>query len=139
MSSLSFVCDQSSLGPVVFRERLRGPAQSVYLSYIVFRQGRPSSVRAEKINFREPAKISQATFYALFHSVCSTCHSTHFSDQKGVEMVKESLELLSLPGRGRTEVIRLMLTFCQKPFTDTRLTIAQWKIKRKQGRPQLDS
>eukprot|EP00081_Caenorhabditis_elegans_P028125 NP_871856.3 Uncharacterized protein CELE_W10C8.4 [Caenorhabditis elegans] len=41
------------------------------------------------------------------------------------------LELISLPGRGRAETIRLLLVFTHRKFTDTRLTLAQWKAKRK--------
>ena len=80
----------------------------------------------KKINFREPATGS---FYP--QAPCPTCLRISRI------MVKEDLELFSLPGRGRAEVIRLMLTFCGKPFTDTRMTIAQWKIKRKQGKFHL--
>ena len=43
---------------------------------------------------------------------------------------KGKLELFTLPGKGRAEAIRMMLVFVDKKFTDTRLTIEQWKIKR---------
>ncbi|CAI4230220.1 unnamed protein product [Auanema sp. JU1783] len=46
-------------------------------------------------------------------------------------MPKDDLELISLPGRGRAESIRMMLVFCGQQFNDTRLTIQQWKGRRK--------
>ncbi|CAI5438200.1 unnamed protein product [Caenorhabditis angaria] len=41
-----------------------------------------------------------------------------------------TIELISLPGKGRGETIRLLLTFASRQFIDTRLTIAQWKGKK---------
>ncbi|WKX92517.1 hypothetical protein Q1695_010502 [Nippostrongylus brasiliensis] len=41
------------------------------------------------------------------------------------------LELISLKGRGRAEAVRLMLTFAEKRFIDSRLTLDQWKMKKK--------
>ncbi|VDO85189.1 unnamed protein product [Heligmosomoides polygyrus] len=43
----------------------------------------------------------------------------------------EKLELISLRGRGRAEAVRLMLTFAGRSFTDSRLTIAEWKLRKK--------
>ncbi|CAJ0924192.1 unnamed protein product, partial [Mesorhabditis belari] len=43
------------------------------------------------------------------------------------------LELISLPGRGRAESLRLMLIFASKQFTDTRMTIQEWKLSRKKA------
>ncbi|CAJ0592981.1 unnamed protein product [Cylicocyclus nassatus] len=43
----------------------------------------------------------------------------------------DKLELVSLKGRGRAEAVRLMLVFSECPFTDTRLTIAEWKLRKK--------
>ncbi|KIH53512.1 hypothetical protein ANCDUO_16359 [Ancylostoma duodenale] len=43
----------------------------------------------------------------------------------------DKLELISLKGRGRAEGVRLMLTYAEHPFTDSRLTIAEWKLRKK--------
>ncbi|RCN37370.1 glutathione S-transferase protein [Ancylostoma caninum] len=43
----------------------------------------------------------------------------------------DKLELISLKGRGRAEAVRLMLTYAEHPFTDSRLTIAEWKMRKK--------
>ncbi|PIO77025.1 hypothetical protein TELCIR_00890 [Teladorsagia circumcincta] len=43
----------------------------------------------------------------------------------------EELELISLKGRGRAEAVRLMFIYAEKRFTDSRLTIAQWKLRKK--------
>ncbi|KIH45648.1 hypothetical protein ANCDUO_24311, partial [Ancylostoma duodenale] len=43
----------------------------------------------------------------------------------------DKLELISLKGRGRAEGVRLMLTYAEHPFTDSRLTIAEWKMRKK--------
>ncbi|KAK6728634.1 hypothetical protein RB195_005963 [Necator americanus] len=43
----------------------------------------------------------------------------------------EKLELISLKGRGRAEAVRLMLVFADHPFTDSRLTIAEWKLRKR--------
>ncbi|ETN73661.1 glutathione S-transferase protein [Necator americanus] len=45
----------------------------------------------------------------------------------------EKLELISLKGRGRAEAVRLMLVFADHPFTDSRLTIAEWKLRKRKG------
>ncbi|VDM80880.1 unnamed protein product [Strongylus vulgaris] len=43
----------------------------------------------------------------------------------------DKLELVSLKGRGRAEAVRLMLVYSKCPFVDTRLTIAEWKLRKK--------
>ncbi|CAB3407446.1 unnamed protein product [Caenorhabditis bovis] len=45
--------------------------------------------------------------------------------------MSSTIELISIPGRGRSETIRMLLTFAGRRFTDTRMTIAQWRAKRK--------
>ncbi|KHJ97448.1 glutathione S-transferase protein [Oesophagostomum dentatum] len=51
----------------------------------------------------------------------------------------DKLELISLKGRGRAEAVRLMLTYAEHPFTDTRLTIAEWKLRKKKDGYSEDS
>ncbi|XGW19141.1 hypothetical protein V3C99_003174 [Haemonchus contortus] len=43
----------------------------------------------------------------------------------------EELELISLKGRGRAEAVRLMLIYAEKRFIDTKITIFQWKLRKK--------
>ncbi|TKR63519.1 hypothetical protein L596_027337 [Steinernema carpocapsae] len=47
-----------------------------------------------------------------------------------------SLVLFSLPGRGRSETLRLMLTMMRKKFEDRRVTINEWREYKK--REDLD-
>ncbi|KJH51070.1 glutathione S-transferase protein [Dictyocaulus viviparus] len=42
----------------------------------------------------------------------------------------DRFELISLKVRGRIESVRLMLTFAGRQFTDTRLTISEWKQRK---------
>uniref|UniRef100_A0A0K0DJ39 GST N-terminal domain-containing protein n=1 Tax=Angiostrongylus cantonensis TaxID=6313 RepID=A0A0K0DJ39_ANGCA len=51
----------------------------------------------------------------------------------------DRLELISLKGRGRVEAVRLMLTFAGRKFIDTRLTISEWKEKKKKDGFQDDA
>ncbi|PIO60945.1 hypothetical protein TELCIR_17547, partial [Teladorsagia circumcincta] len=51
----------------------------------------------------------------------------------GTIHMDEELELISLKGRGRAEAVRLMFIYAEKRFTDSRLTIAQWKLRKKKG------
>uniref|UniRef100_A0A7E4ZU25 Glutathione S-transferase n=1 Tax=Panagrellus redivivus TaxID=6233 RepID=A0A7E4ZU25_PANRE len=39
----------------------------------------------------------------------------------------DTLELISLPGRGRAECLRMMLVASQTPFLDHRINLTQWK------------
>ena len=49
----------------------------------------------------------------------------------------DKLELVSLPGRGRAEALRMLLVISKTPFVDHRVTLIQWKdYKRREHLPE---
>lgn len=46
-------------------------------------------------------------------------------------MSEDNLELVSLNGRGRAEVVRMLMIVSDTAFIDHRITLMQWKIYRK--------
>ena len=51
--------------------------------------------------------------------------------------MSDAFELVSLSGRGRAEIIRLLLIASDIPFIDHRITLSQWKdYRRKEFLPE---